>query len=105
MPRPPRADAAGEIYQPCPSLATQTIVRIAEITEEYGRIANANCETWLPFLLKVRLTIPISHFMTPESSSHRDIPGLAIVVVGALCEGQFAIFDTDTSELLRFSEH
>ena len=68
-------------------------------------IANENCETWLPFLLEVRLTIPISHFMTPESSSHRDIPGLAIVVVGALCEGQFAIFDTDTSELLRFSEH
>lgn len=31
--------------------------------------------------------------------------GRYFVVVGALCEGQFAIFDTDTSELLPFSEH
>ncbi len=29
--------------------------------------------------------------------------GRYFVVVGALCEGQFAIFDTDTSELLPFS--
>jgi hypothetical protein len=30
--------------------------------------------------------------------------GRYFVVVGALCEGQFAIFDTDTSELIPFSE-
>lgn len=30
--------------------------------------------------------------------------GRYFVVVGALCEGQFAIFDTDTSELLPFNE-
>ena len=31
--------------------------------------------------------------------------GRYFVVVGALCEGQFALFDTDTSELLPFNEN
>ena len=31
--------------------------------------------------------------------------GRYFVVVGALCEGRFAIFDTETSELLPFSEY
>ena len=44
----------------------------------------------------------ISEWMgdTPIRLEH----GRYFVVVGALCEGQFAIFDTDTSELLPFNE-